>query len=332
MTTWTEAKVILKWSIPFTMGWVFCSLQAPDRSPFPRYPMPIFEQKLESPSKPDSPSNAMQAPAAAGADDCDLRKFPWAKSAEAMKHAIADNNPFTDKTTSHEYQFMYHQYLSKLVQRKCFSQDRTIKILEIGLGCGMASTGASKGAGGGVTFYRNVISAPLRLEMHVLEYAKDCAVEWANENPGKAHVHTGSQASKEDLDRMLAEAGPGKFDLIVDDASHVNDHMSFTLQYLISRVKPGGFYIVEDTHGSCFHWGANSPDSVATGGTADPFAWYSKGEGNPDCMVQKNGSPTFYALVVEWQKRLLLHTVPKELPGVHHIDHYMEAVVFEVAE
>jgi cephalosporin hydroxylase len=52
--------------------------------------------------------------------------------------------------------------------------------------------------------------------------------------------------------RRLREIGEryGPFDLVIDDGSHVSDHQAATIRTLLPRVRPGGFYIVEDTHTS----------------------------------------------------------------------------------
>lgn len=130
----------------------------------------------------------------------------------------------------------------------------------------------------------------------------------------------------------MIEAGNRPFDVIVDDGPHVNDFQIFTLKHMIRHLAPCGVYVLEDTHSACFHWGANSPDSIPTGGTNSPSDWYGKWKVMPQCMNQTDGRPTIFSRIVAWQKELLLHMTPKELPRVHHIDTFMESNVFEIAE
>jgi len=40
------------------------------------------------------------------------------------------------------------------------------------------------------------------------------------------------------------------FDIIIDDASHMVEHQLETFSIMFQRVKPGGVYVVEDTHSS----------------------------------------------------------------------------------
>ena len=44
----------------------------------------------------------------------------------------------------------------------------------------------------------------------------------------------------------------GPFDIIIDDGSHVSDHMKDTFNFLFPLLKEGGIYVVEDLH--CCYW------------------------------------------------------------------------------
>lgn len=48
------------------------------------------------------------------------------------------------------------------------------------------------------------------------------------------------------LERICREFSPDGFDIIIDDASHVGCHSLRSFEILFPRVKPAGFYIVED--------------------------------------------------------------------------------------
>src|SRR4029453_329715 len=50
------------------------------------------------------------------------------------------------------------------------------------------------------------------------------------------------------LGEIAAKYGP--FDLVIDDGSHVTDHVAGTLRSLLPHVRPGGIYVIEDTHSS----------------------------------------------------------------------------------
>ena len=55
------------------------------------------------------------------------------------------------------------------------------------------------GPGGGVDLWHSVCSAPLRLRMHVFEYAEHCGRAWEAQNPGRAKLFYGDQSKAADL-------------------------------------------------------------------------------------------------------------------------------------
>jgi hypothetical protein len=80
-------------------------------------------------------------------------------------------------------------------------------------------------------------------------------------------VYTGSQDNVSLLKTIHNEQGP--FDIVIDDGSHNNDHQITTFECLFPLLKPGGIYIVEDTHSS--YW------SVKNGGyDSESFVNYTK--------------------------------------------------------
>ena len=66
----------------------------------------------------------------------------------------------------------------------------------------------------------------------------------ANRDYGhRIKVITGSQIDP----GAIARIAPGQeFDVVIDDGSHVVDHLVETFRLLWPRVKPGGFYVMED--------------------------------------------------------------------------------------
>lgn len=72
-------------------------------------------------------------------------------------------------------------------------------------------------------------------------------IDPATQIHGVPNLHTvcGSQI---DPMALAAVAGRGPLDIVIDDGSHVVDHMLESLRLLWPRVVPGGFYVIEDTH------------------------------------------------------------------------------------
>ena len=58
-------------------------------------------------------------------------------------------------------------------------------------------------------------------------------------------LHQVDQSNEAELDGFVMDVGV-KFDVVIDDGSHVPSHQMLTINKLWSLVKPGGIYIIED--------------------------------------------------------------------------------------
>jgi len=64
----------------------------------------------------------------------------------------------------------------------------------------------------------------------------------------RVKIFKGSQVDKDFLQEVSNEIG--EIDLIVDDGSHINEHVIETFKILFPKLKDGGIYVVEDTQTS----------------------------------------------------------------------------------
>jgi hypothetical protein len=64
----------------------------------------------------------------------------------------------------------------------------------------------------------------------------------------RVEVFVGDQSDSELLARVVEKTGP--LDLVIDDGAHRVEQQVPTLAFLWPHVKPGGLYVVEDTHTS----------------------------------------------------------------------------------
>ncbi len=70
-------------------------------------------------------------------------------------------------------------------------------------------------------------------------------------------IFKGSQVDISFLDKLTNETGD--FDLIIDDGSHINEHVITSFKLLFPKLKKGGIYVVEDTQTSYWEeYGGNS--------------------------------------------------------------------------
>lgn len=68
----------------------------------------------------------------------------------------------------------------------------------------------------------------------------------------------GSQNDPSFLRSLAAEFGP--FDIVIDDGSHINEHVRTSFEELFGSVRPGGYYVIEDLHTSFWpEFGGEAP-------------------------------------------------------------------------
>jgi hypothetical protein len=240
----------------------------------------------------------------------------------------------TDKvdTVNHAYQYMYFSYMSSMVRERYCSGisngiDQTsrkpkIRMLEIGLGCSPLGGMIRGEPGGSALGWLHLFGSRKEdFQLHILELDEDCARKWESAHKGIAIVHVGDASSEIDLHRLTKDASSNgelsPFDIIIDDGSHINRHQIKTLEILISALRPGGFYVIEDIHSSCVNWRANLGTKTKR---RSPFVG-----GTDDCMKTTGGEPTIFSKIVEYQKALLKRKEPFE--GVNHIDVHKESVL-----
>lgn len=126
----------------------------------------------------------------------------------------------TDKSSEiHNYCVKYEKYLP-------FERYHNLNILEIGVQGGHSLRTWKE------YFYRSQILG--------IDINPDCS-KYSEE---RISIEIGSQADDVFLNNIKRNHGP--FDMILDDGSHMNEHVIFSFEHLWESVKPGGVYVVED--------------------------------------------------------------------------------------
>lgn len=259
----------------------------------------------------------------------------WMRSGDHKKLESIMMAQRTDKARGHRFQKMYYSVLQRIVWRKCrglSNANRTLRILEIGLGCDMRYAAGGINAGGSVALWKAIIGAPLILDLHMMEYDEMCTRKWSTRRPAESDgvgIHIGDQNSTADLDRVYQEAGNKPFDVIIDDGSHLSSHQFTTIMHMIGRVAKGGAYVIEDMHSSCVNYPVNWRRRGAGKHVTKDMQTLSRIGGTPDCLLTTSGTPSMYAHLSKWQKDLLMSRLPfPELaPSVKNIGIWPEAAV-----
>lgn len=144
----------------------------------------------------------------------------------------------SDKWGGHFYTPHYQKYFKKF-------RFKSVQFLEIGVG------GYEDPYAGGNS---------LRMWKKFFPFGKIYAIDIYDKSPQeewRIKIFKGSQVDVPFLDGMISSVG--EFDLIVDDGSHMNEHVIESFKILFPKLKLGGYYVIEDTQTS--YWPGYGGDS-----------------------------------------------------------------------
>lgn len=151
----------------------------------------------------------------------------------------------TDKWGKHFYTPIYQKHFRPFRFKK-------INFMEIGVG------GYEDPYSGGHS---------LRMWKAYFPFARIYSLDIYNKKPQEERrikIYKGSQVDFNFLKSICDEVG--EFDLIVDDGSHINEHVIESFKFLFPKLKNGGIYVVEDTQTSYWsNYGGTSDDLSARG-------------------------------------------------------------------
>lgn len=144
----------------------------------------------------------------------------------------------TDKTDGHWYTQHYMNHLRKF-------KNKRINLLEIGVGG-----------------YENpkVGGSSLRMWKKYFPFGKIYAIDIYDKSAlqeKRIKIYQGSQVDEEFLKKITSEIG--LFDIIIDDGSHLNEHIIESFKLLFPKLKDGGVYAIEDLQTS--YWEDYGGDS-----------------------------------------------------------------------
>jgi len=121
-----------------------------------------------------------------------------------------------------------HNYCNKYSKFLPFKRYDNLNIMEIGVLDGKSLLTWQE------YFYKSNILG--------IDINPDCKQYEDKEN--RITVEIGSQADHVFLNDIMREYAP--FDMILDDGSHMNEHVIFSFEHLFQSVKSGGLYVIED--------------------------------------------------------------------------------------
>lgn len=146
----------------------------------------------------------------------------------------------TDKNRYHFYTQHYQKHFKPFKYKK-------INLLEIGVG------GYEHPLSGGQS---------LRMWKTFFPFAKIFSLDIFDKSflqEKRIKIFKGSQVDIDFLEDVCNQAGV--FDLIIDDGSHINEHVIKSFEFLFPKLKKGGIYVIEDTQTSYWEeYGGSSTD------------------------------------------------------------------------
>jgi hypothetical protein len=145
----------------------------------------------------------------------------------------------TDKWGHHFYTEHYKTHFEKL-------RNKPIKLLEIGVG---GYDHPQQGAGS-LRMWKRYFN---KGQIYALDIYDKSQLE-----ESRIKIFKGSQNDLDFLQEVVDQTG--KFDLIIDDGSHMNQDVLTSFDFLFSQLKEGGIYVVEDTQTS--YWPEYGGDSL----------------------------------------------------------------------
>ena len=140
-----------------------------------------------------------------------------------------------------------HNYCEKYARYLPFNRYDKMNILEIGV-----LNGKSLKTWQEYYYKSNIIG---------IDINPDC--KQYDDRDNRVYVEIGSQDDHVFLNDVMRDYGT--FDMILDDGSHINEHVIFSFEHLFQSVKSGGVYVVEDvstSYWNCYGGGLNNPNSM----------------------------------------------------------------------
>jgi len=141
----------------------------------------------------------------------------------------------TDKWGTHWYTKHYDRYFAPIRWKR-------LKVLEIGVGGYDSPVTGGHSLRMWKAYFRR--SRIVGIDLHDKSALREARID----------IRQCDQTDPEGLTRISNEYGG--FDIIIDDGSHLNEHVIKTFQILFPLLRPNGIYTIEDTQTSCWPtWG-----------------------------------------------------------------------------
>jgi len=147
------------------------------------------------------------------------------------------------KVLGHSYHLLYCKVLMPFVKE---IQNRPIRLLEIGFGCGHHNHGNSALLWNKFFTSNGAKLDQYGIDLHNVNHIK-CAKQFLTLYPPGSivkDIFLGDQSDRVFMEGVIAQTG-GKFDIIVDDGGHMGDQIRNSFEVLWPELENGGIYVIE---------------------------------------------------------------------------------------
>lgn len=204
-----------------------------------------------------------------------LKKFYWRNNMPELAMLYG-----TDKWGLHRYASHYQRHF-------CHLRNKKFNLLEIGVG---GHDAPDKGG------------ASLRMWKAFFPHANIYAIDIFDKSAleeSRIRIFRGSQANPDFLRCVVGQIG--QIDVVIDDGSHVNEHVISSFKTLFPLLSGNGIYAIEDLQTACWpeFGGSNEPDSPHTSmgmlkRIVDGLNWEEFHNREPEQFDKQISSISFY--------------------------------------
>ncbi|MDJ0691820.1 MAG: hypothetical protein QNJ41_25375 [Xenococcaceae cyanobacterium MO_188.B32] len=179
----------------------------------------------------------------------------------------------SDKWGTHWYAKHYETHLAHLRKKK-------LNILEIGIG----GYKDPQDGGGSLRMWRTYFPKSRIFGIDIED--KSCHDE------RRIKTFKCSQVDDDALEKVLEEIG--QIDIVIDDGSHINEHIIHTFKFLFPKLSENGIYVIEDLQTSYWQSFGGSSDNLNRSDTAMGFLKQLTDGLNYAEYRLKNYEPTYF--------------------------------------
>ena len=156
----------------------------------------------------------------------------------------------SDKWGDHWYTQRYETHFARLRRKR-------LNLLEIGIG----GYNDPESGGGSLRMWRTYFPASRIFGLDIFDKSLH--------EERRIKTFRGSQVDEAFLQEVVNSIG--HIDIIVDDGSHINEHVIRTFEFLFPRMGENGFYVIEDTQTSYWEGHGGSSEDLNRADTSMGF-------------------------------------------------------------